>query len=65
MQFKYSLGVISLCSALFLVGCNDDNSSASQTPTVQEQKQKEIQRVSVERPEINVQPIPQVGFLAV
>ncbi|ETR95919.1 5'-methylthioadenosine/S-adenosylhomocysteine nucleosidase [Acinetobacter lactucae] len=40
MQFKYSLGVISLCSALFLVGCNDDNSSASQTPTVQEQKQK-------------------------
>ncbi|MFW1922433.1 5'-methylthioadenosine/S-adenosylhomocysteine nucleosidase [Acinetobacter geminorum] len=40
MQFKYSLGVISLCGALFLVGCNDDNSSASQTPTVQEQKQK-------------------------
>ncbi|AZB91156.1 5'-methylthioadenosine nucleosidase [Acinetobacter pittii] len=40
MQFKYSLGVISLCSALFFVGCNDDNSSASQTPTVQEQKQK-------------------------
>jgi len=40
MQFKYSLGVISLCSALFLVGCNDDNSSVSQTPTVQEQKQK-------------------------
>lgn len=40
MQFKYSLGVISLCSALFLVGCNDDNSSASQTPTLQEQKQK-------------------------
>lgn len=40
MQFKYSLGVISLCSALFLVGCNDDNSSASQTPTVQEQKHK-------------------------
>ena len=37
MQFKYSLGVISLCSALFLVGCNDDNSSVSQTPTVQEQ----------------------------
>jgi adenosylhomocysteine nucleosidase len=40
MQFKYSLGVISLCSALFLVGCNDDNSPVSQTPTVQEQKQK-------------------------
>ncbi|MGM7312689.1 5'-methylthioadenosine nucleosidase, partial [Acinetobacter baumannii] len=40
MQFKYSLGVISLCSALFLVGWNDDNSSVSQTPTVQEQKQK-------------------------
>lgn len=40
MQFKYCLGVISLCSALFLVGCNDDNSSDSQTPTVQEQKQK-------------------------
>lgn len=40
MQFKYSLGVISLCSALLLVGCNDDNSPASQTPTVQEQKQK-------------------------
>jgi len=40
MQFKCAFGVISLCSALFLVGCNDDNSSVSQTPTVQEQKQK-------------------------
>ncbi|WP_335994448.1 5'-methylthioadenosine/S-adenosylhomocysteine nucleosidase [Acinetobacter pittii] len=52
MQFKYSLGVISLCSALFLVGCNDDNSSASQTPTVQEQKQ-------------NLQPIIIQGALPV
>ena len=40
MQFKCAFGVISLCSALFLVGCNDDNSSVSQTPTIQEQKQK-------------------------
>ncbi|KKC42603.1 5'-methylthioadenosine/S-adenosylhomocysteine nucleosidase, partial [Acinetobacter sp. V2] len=40
MQFKCAFGVISLCSALFLVGCNNDDSSVSQTPTVQEQKQK-------------------------
>lgn len=40
MQFKCAFSVISLCSALFLVGCNNGDSSVSQTPTVQEQKQK-------------------------
>lgn len=40
MQFKYTFGVISLCSALFFVGCNDDHSTVSQTTPVEEQKQK-------------------------
>ncbi len=40
MQFKYTFGIISLCSAVFLMGCNDDNSTVSQTSTVEEQKQK-------------------------
>lgn len=40
MQFKYTFGVISLCSVLLLVGCNNDHSSVSQISTVEAQKQE-------------------------